>query len=181
MTELHSFLKRLSIENVAKALPNRRIKGYPGGGASPYKAILLLVVFQKIKNGDPKLREGIVHYENCVDGFELLYREIFGLPKVEQLHEKIVQPFWNLGTGKPRFWKLIPAVGAAAELRERVQTRGQVKSKGLLKKLVDHAVISLDDVELLCDDIANDAVRGFFVTAHFQEQGGEVFRALKKL
>lgn len=60
-------------------MPNRRIKGYPGGGASPYKAILLLVIFQKIKNDEPDFTDGIIRYSKCVEGFDRLYRGIFGI------------------------------------------------------------------------------------------------------
>jgi hypothetical protein len=38
-----------------------------------------------------------------------------------------------------------------------------------------------EDMELLRDEVANDAVRGFFITTHFQSRGSEAFDALKRI
>jgi hypothetical protein len=181
MTELLDFLNRLSISGMAKALPNKRIKGYPGGAASPYKAILLLVIFQKIRNHEPEFRDGVIRYVNCVEGFDRLFRGLFGFESVDKLHEKIVQPFWNLGTGKPQIWKLIPRKGHEEELSDRVLQRKQVKSLNIISKLVDHAKLNPGDLALLRNEVANDAIRGFFITAHFQEQGSAAFDMLKRI
>jgi hypothetical protein len=181
MTELLEYLHRLSTVGMAKALPSKRIKAYPGGAASPYKAILLLVVFQKIRNLEPGFRDGIIRYSDCVEGFESLYRGIFGFDTVGKLHEKIVQPFWNLGTGKPQLWRLMPTCNNETALSDRMQQRKQVKSLNIFSQLVDHAHLSSGDLVLLRDDVANDAVRGFFITAHFQDQGGKAFDLLKRI
>jgi hypothetical protein len=181
MTELLDFLNRLSTSSMAKALPNKRIKGYPGGAASPYKAILLLVIFQKIRNLEPEFRDGLIRYANCVEGFDSLYRGLFGFESVDKLHEKIVQPFWNLGTGKPQLWKLIPKKDYEKELSDRILQRKQVKGLNIFSKLVDHAKLNPGDLALLRDEVANDAVRGFFITTHFQEQGSTAFDLLKRI
>jgi len=181
MTELLDFLNRLSTSRMAKALPNKRIKGYPGGSASPYKAILLLVVFQKIRNLEPDFKDGLIRYSNCVEGFDILYRGLFSVESVEKLHEKIIQPFWNLGTGRPQLWKLIPNNDSGNELSDRILHRKQVKNLNILSKLVDHAKLNPGDLALLRDDVANDAVRGFFITTHFQKQGGTAFELLTRI
>jgi hypothetical protein len=181
MTELLDFLNRLSTSGMAKALPNKRIKGYPGGAASPYKAILLLVIFQKIRNLEPDFRDGLIRYASCVEGFDSLYRGFFGFESVDKLHEKIVQPFWNLGTGKPQLWKLIPKNDYEIELSDRILQRKQVKSLNIFSKLVDHAKLNPGDLALLRDEVANDAVRGFFILTHFQEQGSTAFDLLKRI
>jgi hypothetical protein len=181
MTDLLDFLNRLSTSGMARALPSKRIKGYPGGAASPYKAILLLVVFQKIRNLEPDFRDGLIRYSNCVEGFDSLYRGLFGFESVDKLHEKIVQPFWNLGTGRPQLWKLMPKNDYEKELSDRILQRKQVKSLNIVSKLVDHAKLKPGDLALLRDEVANDAVRGFFITTHFQEQGSAVFDLLKRI
>jgi hypothetical protein len=53
MTELLEFLNRLSTSSMSTGVPNTRIKAYIGGAASPYKAILLLAIFQKFRNLEP--------------------------------------------------------------------------------------------------------------------------------
>lgn len=67
------------------------------------------------------------------------------------------------------------------ELSERVLERRQVKNLNILNRVVDHAEMPQEDMELLRDEVANDAVRGFFITTHFQSRGSEAFDALKRI
>jgi hypothetical protein len=53
MTGLFEFLNRLSTSRMSMAVPNTRSKVYVGGAASPYNAILLLAISQKIRNLEP--------------------------------------------------------------------------------------------------------------------------------
>ena len=59
--------------------------------------------------------------------------------------------------------------------------RKQVKSLNIFSKLVDHAKLYPGDLALLRDEVANDAVMGFFITTHFQEQGSTAFDLLKRI
>jgi predicted restriction endonuclease len=169
MTDLLSFLQRIDKSSLKRApkVPSKRGADFSTEG-SPYKPLLLLAVIRQIGKNTKNFKSGIISFEDCVEPFFEVYSEqIKAIKQSAQKPEMVVQPFWYFGAGVPRIWELIPADNQTSELKAAIRKGVQIKTEYKLDNLVAFAEISLPDMLLIKDKVANKAIQAFILKEYF--------------
>ena len=182
MVNLHSYLAKISkIHRAPRVDAN---EPFPMGGESPYKPALLLVVLEGISQEVSPFVEGRFTLQDCVPGLKFIFTalDVNGTLDPKKFDAMSAQPFWYLGAGKPKVFDLKACCGKADELSEATSSPiKQIKSQGTLSKLVECAIIPAADLELITQDVANMAIRGFLVNRFFPKYETHVYFGLKQL
>jgi predicted restriction endonuclease len=168
--ELYDLLKRIAALRRAP----KTSKGRYHAARSPYKPVLLLTVLRRIQQGKAPYASNRMEFDVCARDFELLYSRLFGEP--EEIHTKVTQAFWYLGSGSPKLWELTAKPGKEEELQSLVAQHAQIKTPGKLKLLVRLASFSEADWSLLTDSDVQEALISFLISQHFADARQEVQR-----
>jgi hypothetical protein len=178
MTDLLAYLNRIAPKNLRVAPARSDTRPFPGGGNSPYKQILLLVVLQMIRKRDKGFSRGLVDFNVCGEEFAKLVEALYDDGPELNMESMVVQPYWYFGAGVPRLWDLVPQDGRSIELKQAIASGTQIKTRSKLERLVALAEIKSSDLDLLNDDTANAAIRGYVVSTYFQGIESHVFSVL---
>jgi len=175
-TDLSALLTAISPENLAVARNSSRAK-YPGG-RSPYKPLLLLAVFGSVNQGRPNYYKGWFRPSDAVGSFAYLHCSIFpnedNSPKV--VSSRFAQPYWYLGTGKPRLWDLRPRRGREKELQLSIAEKIQIKTFRKLEQLVEYAKLDTPTLNLLNDNKHYSTIESYLIDNFFNAD-----RAISKI
>lgn len=168
MDHLLDLLKRVAS---LKRAPRTSRGQYPAS-QSPYKPLLLLTVLRRIQQNREPYVSNTITYAACSQDFSTLYSRLYG--DSSELESKVTQPFWYLGTGKPKMWELVAKPGMEEELRQLATSRAQIKTAPKLTGLVDSARFADDDWHLLCDADVQKALISFLISEHFADIRHEI-------
>jgi hypothetical protein len=117
---------------------------------------------------DGIFKAGIVRLEQCLPIYEEIYQSAYPAHPMTslELEAKLVQPFWYLGAGTPRLWRLVPQTGMTGELKQTIAARPQIKTASALNRLVDYAELASEDYNFLRDPIVAEFLLYFLSGKH---------------
>jgi hypothetical protein len=128
---------------------------------------MLLVTLRRIQQARAPYAENRMVYNVCEKDFGELYCRLFS--DSNDIGTKASQAYWYLGSGSPKMWTLVPAVGAEESLGTHLSSKKQVKNASKLAQLVSLAHFSEVDWKLLSDTDVQNALMAFLISEHFPD------------